>query len=150
MLCNPGSCSFPNSVGQKDRAISRARVSSGKLTEAERGKKNLVSCLCHLSHLVLSRKRPFIHRSVFYERNREPTEAASEWVTQLYLLIQDGCFTDKCEMVIKITRGWHWKEIQKKSLTEDNFLLEKIIRKPEQAIQKSREKYALAAVTYIL
>lgn len=38
MVCNPGSCSFLKSIGQKDRDIGRARGSSGKLTEAEREK----------------------------------------------------------------------------------------------------------------
>lgn len=121
------------------------------------GKKDQIGCLCHLSLIILPRKRPFIQRSVFYERNQEPTEAASEWVSQLYLLIQDSYFTDKCDMmVIKITRGWHLKEIQKKLLTQDNFILEKKpnkttnIRRSEEAIQKSRDKYSLAPVTYIL
>lgn len=72
----------------------------------QRGKKNQIDCLCHLSLIVLSRKRPFIQRNVFHERNQEPTEAASEWVTRLHLLIQDSYFTGKGDItMIKITRG---------------------------------------------
>lgn len=61
----------------------------------------------------------FVKKRAFHTKKRvvwekqEPTEAASEWVTQLYLLKPNTSFSDKCDMVtIKITGGWHSKEIQ--------------------------------------
>lgn len=83
----------------------------------QRGKKSDRLFVPFESYCFVKKKALHTKKCVLWEK-QEPTEAASEWVTQLYLLIQDSYFTDKCDMVmIKITGGWHSKEIQKKSLS---------------------------------
>lgn len=42
-------------LGKKTETISKARASSGKLTEAER-EKNQICYLCHLSHCFVKKK----------------------------------------------------------------------------------------------
>lgn len=74
MVGNPGSCSLPNGIGQKTE-ISEEQGSQVASSLKQRGKIQ-IGCLCRFSLIVLSRKRPFIQRSAFYERNQEPTEAA--------------------------------------------------------------------------
>lgn len=73
MVGNPGSCSLLNGTGQKDRAIRGARVSSGKFAEAKKNPDRLFM-LFHFYCFV--KKKTFIQRSAFYERNQESTEAA--------------------------------------------------------------------------
>lgn len=93
-------------LGKKTEISAEQESQVASLLKQRGKKKNQIDCLCHLSLIVLSRKRPFIQRNVFHERNQEPTEAASEWVTWLHLLIQDSSFTGKGDiMMIKITRG---------------------------------------------
>lgn len=79
---NPGSCSFPNGIGQKDRDISGARVSSGKLTEAER--KNPDRLFVLLESAFCQEKDPSRKEELSVREIRNPQRQLSKRVTRLY------------------------------------------------------------------